>query len=155
MSNNKHIVRILISTWEGYSAGATHYYGKICYKGEYIEIKKILTLKEANELNKKDENLCYRKGEKSERFDSKESIVKKAKKIILDKWKKDVKLIIIKDYWNPNEVVWCYDNQLRIKLNRLWQKAEAMYAMSDDPWKLDKEKADKIWDDWEKIIKGI
>lgn len=78
-----------ISSFAG-SVGAEHYYGKIVFYENHefqrVELKHILTAKEARYLTKKDEawGAKFRKGMTTERFESKEEIVRQAKKL----WKK-------------------------------------------------------------------
>ena len=87
-SFNKYCVYLEITTWQGLSIGAEHYYGKLCgyNKGEHIsvELKKVMTREDARILNKKDSAHCWEEGETTDRFDTEEGI----KKIARKEWKK-------------------------------------------------------------------
>ena len=75
--NYDEIAFLEITSWQGVSIGAEHYYGKIITHNPYshVELKRKLTAKQAAKLSKKDK-WDYRPGAETDRFDTKEQIIK-------------------------------------------------------------------------------
>jgi len=83
MDDRDRIVYLDITSWQGMSIGATHYYGKLRgYIGkEYktVELEYTMTARDAARLNKIDRDpgfgdYFWAKGEKSSRFETEEKI---------------------------------------------------------------------------------
>lgn len=69
-----------IDNWTGISIGAIHWYGKIVIDGtgnDYIsiELKRVLSMKEAQLLNKTDKHCSYREGELTHKFDTEQEVL--------------------------------------------------------------------------------
>ena len=72
-----------ISSWKGIGIGASHSYGSLWNNGKTVVLMRILTKKEANRLNGCDGCKVfgtYRKGMKTERFNTVSSIIRLAKR---------------------------------------------------------------------------
>lgn len=76
------IVYIEISSFEGMSPGAEHYYGHLRGSsfGDVVYLYRPLTESETAYLNKKDGRISYYPGEESERFDDENGVIEAAKK---------------------------------------------------------------------------
>lgn len=77
-----------IQTWVGMDSSACHYYGKLIYNQDSLEVKRILTKKQVDELNRKDKRCTYSEGDLSCRFLSLESLTKEAIRIFKEEFPK-------------------------------------------------------------------
>lgn len=83
------IVFLNITSWVDISIGAEHYYGSLNkktpgpgWKDKRVNVQRELSKKEAEELNKKDGSRfrLYEAGDKTDRFKTKEAVIRAAKK---------------------------------------------------------------------------
>ena len=129
-----NIAHLNIQSWVGISIGAVHCYGKFCYNGERIEIKRILTYVDADKLNKGDYS-CYEAGDKCTRFDTEKEIIDLTIKL-LEKEYPQVDLLLARDgaSVSVNEALWGKDKELVNRINELYKEADKLeyYSGKDD-----------------------
>jgi hypothetical protein len=134
-------VFIEITSWQGISLGATHYYGKL--KGYddnnevlFIDIEKPLGEKEAKKLSKKDD-FTYREGTLTARFDSKQEVID----IAIEKWKTYFPNaeFLIQGEWAIADPQNCLiaPNGLKEKINKLYLESEEIGGYEKSPKRMD------------------
>lgn len=150
-----------ITSLAGMSLGATHYYGKLICGDERIELERVLTSKSAAELSIKDDPhdeykhlFHWRAGQKTTRFDTKESIKRIAKRVMHERFPCATILLVGNSaHIEPMQVLVGPD-ELKSEAKRLlreynkigWvQKGYFFYSRNE-------KKMDKISDEWEKLI---
>ena len=67
----------------------------------------------------------------------------------------EVGLILEGDDLNPSKPVWCYSDETKKELKKLWVKAEALYAKTCDPFARFPKETDELWAKWNVLIKQI
>lgn len=119
--NNNDIVYLEISSFEGISIGATHYYGKLINNTERIELAKKITKSNIDSFK------CdyYNIGDYTERFLNEEEVIKNAKK----NWKKYFPnaIVLIKGFksiLDPQECI-AGDNKWKKIINSYFKLSEA------------------------------
>lgn len=150
MDKRDVVVTLEIKTWNGISLGATHYYGTLLgyVNGEYkrVDVEKVMTATDARKLNKKDDWDGYRAGRKTQRFDTREDVIKAAR----DEWRTyfpKAKMLTMGQFaaGGPKEIIGCDNEEIAaagMKLYALaekigWWDKRANYAVMDcisDAW---------------------
>ncbi len=132
------IAHLNITSWEGISIGAEHYYGKLTWpESDWsgYELQHILTSREAAYLNKKvgamGMSVAYKAGEEHPGFGS-EAAVRKA---ALEKYKEqcpDADFLIVGDpaHAEPHLVI-AGDEQIMVAANKLYKEFEAMNGFAE------------------------
>lgn len=117
-----NIVNLEISSFEGISDGAVHYYGKLCYNSEFpkVELQRKLNKRNIGKFRKE----FYHIGDVTTRFNSENHVIRAAKRI----WKKLfpnalVLLVGSSSILDPQK---CIDGDpvLRKKINDYYRRAE-------------------------------
>ena len=145
----EHIVFLKITSWNGISVGAEHYYGKLTnFKtNESIELTYPLTTQDAEHLNRKlGGGRYYIKGEESERFPSEKAVIGRAKKQFKVLFPKAIILVRGTSDPNPQEVL-VGPKQFKDAINVLWQRCELLNWDREE----DKEGLEEIYGKWEKL----
>ncbi len=160
MDNNYVILEI--TSFKDFSIGATHYYGKLVgnKNGEYthVEISKEMTQEEADWFNKNDGvKSLYKKGDSTDRFNTKSEIRKEAVKI----WKEefpDAEFLVEGEpaLAEPMNCLDAKNFEDKVQLNNIWYAYSQIpydikngYDRSEENW----EKISKLWKQFEKVIK--
>lgn len=73
-----------------------HYYGKLQFKHEKIDIVRPLTKEEAEELS--DEDYTYKEGQQTFRWDNCDELIKEAQKVYKEIFPEAEELIIINEF---------------------------------------------------------
>lgn len=144
----EHIVFLKITSWNGISIGAEHYYGRLTdFKtNKSIELTYPLTKEDAKYLNRKvtDEVGMYEEGEESERFSNEEAVISRAKKRFKILFPKAIILIRGTCDPNPQEVL-VGPKQFKNVINALWQR----YELLDWDREEDREELEEIEEEWQ------
>ncbi len=148
------IVYLKISTWQGISLGATHYYGELVMSaGEdyrVIELKKSLTKRQAAKLNKAaDMDWLYEPGDQYHGFDTKAEIIVLAVKTFRDHFPGADLLILGNPAYSEPMPILVGDSQANEKAEELVTAAEAIggYGRGKD------KEMDKLVDAWRELIR--
>ena len=135
-----------------------HYMGYIYSDGVKTEITHKMTTGLAERLNKKDGCKCYKPGNETFRFETKESIIRKGIELAKTIYP-NVKCIIVGDISvaDPQETVWCIDEEVKNKLNEIWKEQESYYLISNNPYNNSDihKKMDELFYKWNDIINNI
>lgn len=114
------IVNLEISSFYGICAGATHYYGKLCFNNDRIDLERKITKRNIKDF--KNEN--YHIGDITTRFNSEEHVIRAAKRV----WKKTfpnaiVLLLGSSAIYDPQK---CIDGPITLKIviNHYYKQAE-------------------------------
>ena len=108
MRGKYNVTHLDISTWEGMSFDATHYYGKLYNGDEVVQVERRLSKKDADKLNEKDKCCTYKDGMTTDRFDFEEDIIEFSKKIYKGRFpKSNVLLLGSPVYYEPMVVLDC------------------------------------------------
>lgn len=126
----RHGVFLEVSSWQGVSIGAEHYYGKLVRYSPYhtVELEYRLTEKQAAEFSKKDD-WKYKAGDKCSRFDTVDEVVKLGIAQYKDFFP-DAKILFTGESSTSAEPSKMIDGDpdLMKLANEIWQKYEAI------PW---------------------
>lgn len=156
---NKHdlTVHLEISSWQGVSIGAQHYYGKLTgyIDGEYtsVEVMHPMSKEMADELNAKDDWDGYEEGTETIRFDTEEEIRKRA----LETWREHFPSAIMLfegsgSYVEPKKCLACpYEKAMNV-FNRTfewWEKMDDLKFPLEHP---DRDRANEIFDKMKEIV---
>ena len=134
MSIRDHIVYLELTTWEGYTPGASHYYGKLSYDDERIEL----------ENDGSDDYFI--------RFESKADILSKAMRVWKELFPKATILVEGRcTVMQPQKVLICPDDKYMIETNSLYNIIEANYDRRGDF--ISEEVYDVALTEWEKMNK--
>lgn len=141
------LVYLKISTYQGISLGADHYYGTLRTKGEPdVEVEGTLTRAQALALNKKDDRrgtgLYWKPGDTTSRLDTLEQVRELGTAQARARWGDDILLVEGEPvYAGPYHVLWCPDPVLRDRLEGLWLDMEQV-DREYPPWLLGQRKPD-------------
>lgn len=148
----KKTIVLEISSWAGTSIGAEHYYGRLMgyadNKITYVELKKTLTQREADCLNKKDESYVkLKQGDESTRFNSKKEIREKAIEIWKQHFPYDEFLLEGRfAVCNPQKCLVAPDG-LKDKINSLYEEQERIGGYERSP-----KRTEEIYREYTKLI---
>jgi len=155
------IAYLEITTWVGSSVVyGEHYYGKIFFGQDYVDVYTILTRTEAIKLNKAEEwsvfpyGIRYKQGEETSRFTDKKKLIKCATEVFNKKIKPkgfNILLECSKCIIDPCYMIIGPDN-IKSKANKLWKQFEKFNGWECD--KVNESKVQKICDEWSKLING-
>jgi len=139
------------------SLGGEHYTGTIHYdhNGEtiYHELEYELSTSQAKYLNKKDGCSMYKQGSLSNRFFKQHHLYKIATEFCKSK---NINLLLKHGTKiQPGVVIYCSDEELKKKLVHISALTEWMYSKTYDPWATFGEEADRLWDEWESLLKDF
>lgn len=155
------IVYLSISSWQGISIGAEHYYGKLHFNHdvEDVELKRTLNKQAANELTKTHSrigmSIDYEEGEETISWNGVQSIVDYAK-TVYKKHFPGADVLVIGDYVNcePKEWVDGGDFEIKKDMNNFFYLLQGL-----DRDGMDKSDDHKDWKDydylcnqWESLI---
>lgn len=153
MKVNKHRAVLEIGSWQS-SINGEHYYGRLFCEGiRNVRLEHEVTEEYAKQLNDKEGHIQYKAGDFTERFVTREQVIKTGIEQAL-KAQPDTKFIIAGScaVGNPQEVVWCVDEELRTKLNIIWEEEEGYYRESSDPYKLHEKRMEEMQDEWDGLL---
>ena len=141
-----------ITSWQGMSLGATHYYGKLKGYDErgdalFVDIEKPLTEKESKRLSEKDD-CTYRAGTLTSRFDSKQEIID----IAMDKWKTyfPAAEFLLQGQWacaDPQNCLIAPDG-LKEKINKLYLESKEIGGYEKSP-----KRTEEIFKEYQNLIR--
>lgn len=110
-----------ISTFAEISPGAIHYYGMIRCNGKQVDISRVLSKKEADQLNKEKKDKRWKSGDTTFCFNNENQIKKIAKKHYKE-WFPNAEFLLVGSYayLDPQ---YCLDGQPKIKakINRFYR----------------------------------
>lgn len=157
--NLEKIVILEISTWVE-AIGAEHYYGHIRRDGERFDITQELTEDQAKSLNDKAgmsyNGIGYNAGDESVSFWTKESVCERAVHVITNKYPLVELILEDGDELNPANVLWAKSPESKELLTNIRSKYDEIISKCtewrQDPWEIDKEGTDKLYDEWVLII---
>ena len=117
-----NIVNLEISSFEGISPGAVHYYGRLSFNGERTDLERRLNKRNIGKFRKD----FYHIGDVTTRFNSENHVIRAAKRI----WKKLfpnalVLLVGSGSILDPQKCI-AGDPVLRKKINAYYRRAEAV-----------------------------
>jgi len=147
MNREKYVV-LEISSWQGMSLGAEHYYGKLVGEKDdnYIkyELEKIMSKKDAERLSKKDD-WKYKEGRGTSRFENEDEI----REIAIKEWQKIFPnaCALLEGRSISAEPMKCLkvkNENLKEKLNKIWEENEVISHISRNYNKIDI-LCDKYW----------
>lgn len=153
MSQENYVV-LEITSWQGMSFGATHYYGALVgyNDGNYLkcDIKKIMSKEDAKELSEKDD-WKYKAGNTTTRFNSEDEI----RTIALKTWKTlfpKCNALLEGRFAcaEPQKCLWIKNSKYINKLNELWKENESISNISKN-W----EKIDALCDAFNKLLEEV
>ena len=147
-----NIIHLNITSWVGISIDVVHCYGRLYYKDDCIEIKKILTQTEANALNIKEGTKtvgAYHKGDMCSRFDNEKEVIDLAIKLI-EKEYPQVDLLLSGDRSSVsvNEAFWGKNKKLVNRINELYKEADELDFYSGK----DNVRMETLDDEFEKLV---
>jgi len=147
-----------ITSWQGLSLGATHYYAHLKYydeNGEYQndEITFTLNKQEAEKLSLKDRFaleswMAYKEGQETGRFDSRKKAIKHGiKRFRQLANENDILLLGSFSCGDPQEVLICPEPY------KTWLNAVYKTAKRIGFWDKDEDAMSRVYDEWKKIMK--
>ena len=118
-----------ITCW-AVSLGGEHYTGRIGWSGRcstYIDVEHNMSSRMAAALNKKDGCSYYRSGDETGRFETESSLIKKGIELALARHP-DTKYVLVGggSSAQPIQMVWCADESLMSKANKIWKEMDAL-----------------------------
>lgn len=139
-----------ITSWIGTSLGAEHFYGKLRCSSKEIDIMKKLSAEDARLLNEKDQYTAYTKGTLSSRFETRDEIIYRARKI----WKKEfpgARVLILgrSACCDPQEVLVGPSKEFVRKANKLYNEYRKV------GWNTDLQETQRICDEWDELFRSI
>lgn len=168
------IANLDIKSWVGTVANASHYYAYIQFDGKDIDVKRILNVAEAKDLNNIEKlkygeaaGVLFAPGENCRFFLSEESLIRVAKKIFHKEVqpKGAVAMVIGRAVTLDAKKIICVQStsqkHLMLIANDLYKQIDALYNHSPSPmgWRrdaddddVDYKKIDALEDEWWKII---
>jgi hypothetical protein len=158
-TKDNHIAHIETISW-CYSMGGEHYTATAyCGKDRINKIEYTLSRSQALALNKKDDSIGiahHRVGEKSCRFFEESEAIAKGTEACREKWK-GLKIIIhgYKSTCQPQPVVWCVDDKIKARINKLSDKMEKLYKDHRDPWSSHEKVMDILCEKWNALMKEL
>ena len=145
------IVELEITSWQGVSLGAEHYYGKL--RGYFdddfvsVEVEAKMTQRQAVALGKKDDWHHYKAGSMTSRFDTKEEVETTAILTFKDKFPNAS--VLLKGHWAAHEPKKCLsadDLELMDNLNKVFIEYDKIkYRDTEEYWNLVDPLADKFY----------
>lgn len=151
------IVNLKITTWQGISLGAEHYYAKLQGDDKTVELQDTLTKQQATRLNKKAYATGYSfdvhaPGDKHRGFDTREDAVEAGKREWLNYFPK-AKFLVLgnRTYHEPKPIlVSTVENtdSLKEKAQTIVDKCEAI-GLFDDP---NNDLMDKYCNEWDALF---
>jgi hypothetical protein len=134
-----NVVYLVITSWQGISLGAEHYYAKLkgdAY-GEYTtyDLHKVMTEEDAEILRKKDDWRHYKAGSLTDRFNTKEEARESAILALPTAFPHAVALLEGNPaYVEPHYCLWVKNLAYIEKLNKVWK--DATLLVNDDGTKM-------------------
>ena len=156
----KNIVYLDITSWQGMSIGAEHFYGALIHSGDTyqkIEVEGKMTSKQAKALSKKDD-FPYRAGSRTTRFETREEVIEAAKIVFAEKFPGieflvvgnaaacDPKLVVVGPEEKKEKANLIFEEYKKIP----WIHKYGFLKMSPD----DEIKSYELFEQWESILKG-
>ncbi len=144
MNWGDNVAHLNITSWRNISFGAIHFYGKLYYGNEKIEISAPMTKYDVKKMNETDrdfgrEENCllggYKIGDKTTRFDDEKTIINLAVKLIKKSFPSvDILLSGEGTCVSVNDVFWGKDKSLVTKIKALYSEADKLdfYSGKDD-----------------------
>jgi hypothetical protein len=111
--------------------------------------------RQAKLLNRKDgSGSGYFPGLLTERYFTKDALIADAIRFVETRYSID--LLIEGSECQPGLVHYCRNSSsVTERLSEVGAEIEAMYDESDDPWKLDKEKAERLEKEWKELLASL
>lgn len=142
-------VYLEITTWQGISLGATHYYGKLVYGAECIELTHSLTATQAAKLGRL-HDWTYREGDRSPHFDMKEEIIELALSTYKEHFPDAYLLVLGKPCYAEPQPILDGPSNIKARINQLCERIEAIGG-----WEQNYREMGRICDEWETIIEEL
>lgn len=157
---DNNMAYLSITTWVGTAAwGATHYYGKITCGQEKIEVERVLSEKEAAELNASEKEthpisaFQYEAGDKTERFTSEKALIDAAKAQYKELFPQAEFLILGDSYVSQAQPIIAGDmDRLEVKrINEIHEEGESISGWDGSQRK----RMRIITDEWRELFKKL
>ena len=152
------IINLKISTWQGISLGAEHFYVELQGKNKSVELYDVLTKRQAVRLNKKDYATgysfdLYSPGDKFRGFDTRDEAIASGKKEWLNHFPDAVFLVLgNRTHCEPKLLLDSTlddDSELKARIRKIFDKCDAI-GFFDDPKNDDL--MDKHCEEWETLL---
>lgn len=150
----ENILALNLTSWS--ERGGRHWYGKLYFqdrRDKPIELKFILDKEEVDLLNKKAKCQCYHIGNKSQRFPSREAVVKCAMEYMKENKLKQTVLVEGDGASLPVFVIWSKNEKLKQELNEIYEKWDKLACKFYGKTHEEKRNEDKLMDEWEEIAR--
>lgn len=145
--NETHIVYLEITTWVGVGIGAMHYYGSLKDRDNTVELKTILTQKQATQMNRLRDYNDYKKGDEYSGFWSQDEVRKEAVKQWKAQFPHSTLLIEGRSSVRGPQPILEGPEELKIIVNRLAARADEIDWYTYKKHVPEMEKIDQQWEE--------
>lgn len=144
------LIHLEVSSWVGQDPKAVHYYGTLKSDDQSIELKRKVKKSDLKNLNNEsDIILTYRLGSLTNKFNTKEEVIKLAKKTYKEHFKEATVLCLGNDHHREPKKILDAAKGIKGKANTLFRAAEKL-GFYDNP--KNDEVMDTLTHKWETVI---